>query len=367
MLENIRGEELRITLWGDSARDFDGLALHNLPSPVIIAFAGFRVTKFKGKPNLNSTAASLWYFNPDIPECLAYKHFFAQLPVEIQQLPSSSNVVLSIEEQIKENRRTIHEILCMNPYEHKHLRFTCQASIVDFDFPNSWWYPSCPKCNKKLSGGENNYTCMDHDAITSLPVPWFRLECIVTDGEDVTNFLLFGKTAENFFRSSAHHYVYDKKIIDPSVLPPAMAAKLNKSMIFQLRFGTFRSITNRCEVIITNIFDDSINKSIHPLETATPEAKSSPTSKTSTPLSYMKQVLKAPSTPQNTVTQLRIAPDSLETPPWNISPNKETSINSEARRALDFEDATQQVRQVYISPHFLYIFFSLTRAKFNGS
>nr|TKR78863.1 hypothetical protein D5086_0000277630 [Populus alba] len=57
----------------------------------------------------------------------------------------------------------------------------------------------------------------------------------------------------------------------------------------------------------------------------------------------MKQVLKAPSTPQNTVTQLRIAPDSLETPPQNISPNKETSINSEARRALDFEDATQQL------------------------
>nr|TKR74732.1 hypothetical protein D5086_0000291990 [Populus alba] len=54
----------------------------------------------------------------------------------------------------------------------------------------------------------------------------------------------------------------------------------------------------------------------------------------------MKQVLKAPSTPQNTITQLRIAPDSLETPPQNISPNKETSINSEARRALDFEDAT---------------------------
>ncbi|KAJ7011555.1 hypothetical protein NC653_001856 [Populus alba x Populus x berolinensis] len=53
-------------------------------------------------------------------------------------------------------------------------------------------------------------------------------------------------------------------------------------------------------------------------------------------------VLKAPSTPQNTVTQLRIAPDSFETPPWNISPNKETSINSEARRALDFEDATQK-------------------------
>ena len=125
----------------------------------------------------------------------------------------------------------------------------------------------------------------------------FRLECIVTDGEDVANFLLFGKIAENFFGSSAHHYVYDKKFIDPSVLPPAMAAKLNKSMIFQLRFGSFKSITNIYEVIITNIFDDNTYKSIHPLETATPEAKSSPTSKASTPLSYMKQVLIAPSTP----------------------------------------------------------------------
>jgi replication factor A1 len=71
----------------------------------------------------------------------------------------------------------------------------------------------------------------------------------------------------------------------------------------------------------------------------------------------MKQVLIAPSTPQNTVTQLRIAPNSLETQTQNISPSKETSINSEARRALDFEATTQQLRQVYISPHFLYTFF----------
>jgi len=27
-----------------------------------------------GQPNLSSTAASLWYFNPDIPKVLAYKH-----------------------------------------------------------------------------------------------------------------------------------------------------------------------------------------------------------------------------------------------------------------------------------------------------
>ena len=119
----------------------------------------------------------------------------------------------------------------------------------------------------------------------------FRLECIVTDGEDVTNFLLFGKTAENVFGSLAHHYVYNKKCIDPSVILLVMTAKLNKSMTFQLRFGAFRSTTNRCEIIITNIFDDTTNNSIHPLETPPTEAKLSTTSKTSTPLSSTKQVL----------------------------------------------------------------------------
>ena len=79
--------------------------------------------------------------------------------------------------------------------------------------------------------------------------------------------LYLKKTAENFFGSLAHHYVYDKKFIDPSVIPLAMTTKLNKSMIFQLRFDAFRSTTNICEIIITNIFDDTINNNIYPLET----------------------------------------------------------------------------------------------------
>jgi replication factor A1 len=145
----------------------------------------------------------------------------------------------------------------------------------------------------------------------------FCLECIVTDGEDVANFLIFGKTAENFFGSSVHHYVYDKKkkIIDPSVILLAMTVKLNKSMIFQLRFDAFRSTTNRCEIIITNIFNDTTNSNIHPLKTPSTEVKSSTTSKTSTPLSSTKQVPIYPYTPQNIVTQLKIASNSLKTPP----------------------------------------------------
>lgn len=43
-----RGDELRITLWGDVAKSFDDSILHEHTNPIIVVFAGFRVTEFKG-------------------------------------------------------------------------------------------------------------------------------------------------------------------------------------------------------------------------------------------------------------------------------------------------------------------------------
>nr|XP_034919245.1 replication protein A 70 kDa DNA-binding subunit D-like [Populus alba] len=256
ILENIRGEELRITLWGDIARSFDDASLAEQDSPLIVAFAGFRVSEFRGSANLIGTAASVWYFNPDIPELLAYKHYYAQMAVDLHQLPPSSGAVLSLETQINENRRTIREILCMDPYEHKNERFTCKAFIVDYDLFKGWWCQSCPDCNKPLSGLPNNLRCMEHDYPSSAPIPWFRLNCIVSDGQDVTNFLLSGKTAEYFFNASAHHLVFDKQFTDPFIVPPQMIEKLNKTKIFQLRFGAYKSVLGRCEIYVCNIFDE---------------------------------------------------------------------------------------------------------------
>ena len=41
------------------------------------------------------------------------------MPVDLHQLPPLSGVVLSLQAQINENRRTIREILCMDPFKHK--------------------------------------------------------------------------------------------------------------------------------------------------------------------------------------------------------------------------------------------------------
>ena len=86
------------------------------------------------------------------------------------------------------------------------------------------------------------------------------LKLLVANGVDVIDFKLVGKTIRNFFRLSTHNYIYDKKLNDPSTstVAPLMVAKLNRNWTFKLRFSAFRVGTNRCEIIITNIFDDNI-------------------------------------------------------------------------------------------------------------
>uniref|UniRef100_A0A6N2NIF6 Rubredoxin-like domain-containing protein n=1 Tax=Salix viminalis TaxID=40686 RepID=A0A6N2NIF6_SALVM len=73
---------------------------------------GRRSVVLTGKPNLASTVASLWYVNPEIQEILPYKHYYKDIPVEVHQLPPTTNT-LTIDQQLKENRKTIKEILSM--------------------------------------------------------------------------------------------------------------------------------------------------------------------------------------------------------------------------------------------------------------
>ena len=43
---------------------------------------------------------------------------YKDIPVEVHQLPPITNT-LTIDQQLKENRKTIKEILCMDPYRYK--------------------------------------------------------------------------------------------------------------------------------------------------------------------------------------------------------------------------------------------------------
>jgi hypothetical protein len=40
---------MRVTLYGNFARSFDVVALHELQSPIVVVFAGFHISEFRGE------------------------------------------------------------------------------------------------------------------------------------------------------------------------------------------------------------------------------------------------------------------------------------------------------------------------------
>ena len=171
----------------------------------------------------------------------------------------------------------------------------------------------------------------------------FRLDCIVTNEIDVTNFLMVRKVAENFFGSSAHHYVYDRGFNDPSTIPPPMATKLKRIYIFQLRFGTFRSTTNRCDILITNVFDD--------VQTEPGDIQQDQLSQISNADEFINvsavSSTSDPSTPANIAKKDSFSASPLTINPLNKQQMQGITLNAGTKRRLYFNDDDSQQRFVH--------------------
>lgn len=171
----------------------------------------------------------------------------------------------------------------------------------------------------------------------------FRLDCVVTDEIDVTNFLMVGKVAENFFGSSAHHYVYDRGFNDPSTIAPPMASKLNRIYIFQLRFGTFRSTTNRCDILITNVFDDV---PIEPGDIQQDQLSQISNVDESINVSVVSSA-SDPSTPANIAQKNSCSTSPLTINPLDTQQVQGITLDAGPKRKLDFDSDDLQQRFVH--------------------
>ncbi|RXH74110.1 hypothetical protein DVH24_021290 [Malus domestica] len=87
-IENIRKEEVMVTLWGDIGEAFSSLSMDAFSLPVVV-FTSLKVKLYFvflktyfwliyfDKIALNSTGSSLFFIDPDIPEVNAYKSVFS--------------------------------------------------------------------------------------------------------------------------------------------------------------------------------------------------------------------------------------------------------------------------------------------------
>ncbi|RXH81327.1 hypothetical protein DVH24_006152 [Malus domestica] len=72
-LENIRGETVRVTLWGEAATSFEDSGIQSLPPPIFVALTSLKVKQYQGKPVLGSTGSTVYFINLDIPQHSEYR------------------------------------------------------------------------------------------------------------------------------------------------------------------------------------------------------------------------------------------------------------------------------------------------------
>lgn len=271
-LQDIRGETITITLWGEAATTFDDVGIKSLLPPIFIAVTSLKVKQYRGNPVLGSTGSTVCIFNPEIPLLTQYKQRFEHMTSPVQILRTSAEMYANRNVSPNFESKTIDELLLLDPALHRNASFACKATIVGFDLSRGWWYKSCPSCHKVVKKTSESFECNEHGLLNSLPEPWFKINLIVEDSTNQHNFLMLGKHAEKILHLSCQTLVIEDGYDDPFIVPPPLKKLVGETKRFLLSFGNQNSDFRKTDFIVYGLLEDQLplNPTIASIDPQTP-------------------------------------------------------------------------------------------------
>ncbi|WVZ83374.1 hypothetical protein U9M48_030532 [Paspalum notatum var. saurae] len=238
-LRDLSGRSLSVTLWGEHATSFeDEFLIQTIGSdePVVIIFTRMQVRLFLGTPSCRSNAATKWYINIDIAEVNAFRASLQGRGSEVQILPGDADAEAGGVDEENANRKTVSELLSLNPHDNNDVRFTCHATIREIDVTNGWWYKGCSNCKKGLKATlQGGFELVFH-------VYNYKLNVAIEDATGRAKIFMFGGVAEQVVRRTASDLV-EESSSNQILLPAALRALVGRSYVFQAVISeqTFRT------------------------------------------------------------------------------------------------------------------------------
>ncbi|XP_048437621.1 replication protein A 70 kDa DNA-binding subunit C-like isoform X1 [Pyrus x bretschneideri] len=228
VIQNIRNEEAKITLWSDVAHAFSAFSLEQLDQPIIIVFTSLKVKLFGDSIILNNTGSTLFFIDPDIPELNTYKSVFSTWPHPIKTLPPSKQ---ANEQDIFRTgkKMTIEELGYLDPDLYKNDTFLCKASIKRYNTKYEWWYTACPTCAKQMHQDPTSgqLICQKHPS--QIPTPWYKVFLVLEDKTDEISALIIGRSGEKVFGVPCKDLVFNQRSVDQKQLPISSTAVSSSS------------------------------------------------------------------------------------------------------------------------------------------
>ncbi|PRQ51196.1 putative replication protein A, OB [Rosa chinensis] len=249
VMENLRREDLRITLWGDVARKFDLETIRASPSPVLAVVTSLRITQFQEQITTTATNHSCVFINPEIQQAQEYRAEFSRPGDKVKILPPPPN--RQTPEQVKEKTTiSVSELHTLDPDSYTNQSVCCIASIRRFSLHSGWWYKACGTgtCYRQLTEDKdtNDLKCSHHGI--QIPVPWYKVHMIIYDRNNQATVLIMGKEAEQLFGISCADLLKKELYGTELIVLEEMQKTADQTYLFELKFN----MNN--ELFVRNIF-----------------------------------------------------------------------------------------------------------------
>ncbi|XP_072146352.1 replication protein A 70 kDa DNA-binding subunit B-like [Setaria viridis] len=234
-LPDLSDRVLSVTLWGEYATPFEDEVLIETTGndePVVIIFARMQVRLYQGAPNCLSNAATKWYINIDIPEVNAFRASLQGRGSEVL-LPGDVDATVGDVDEENANRKTVSELLFLNPHDSNDVLFTCHTTIKEIDVTNGWWYKGCSICKKGLKQTLQGFACTNCNETEPVVVPSYKLNVVIEDATSRAKIFMFGGVAEQVERRTAAKLV-EESSSNQILLLGALRALVGRSYVFQV-------------------------------------------------------------------------------------------------------------------------------------
>ncbi|KAL6596970.1 hypothetical protein ACP70R_047104 [Stipagrostis hirtigluma subsp. patula] len=233
VIRDISNFEMKVTLWGHRAVQFDidAIRARDGRTPLVVLFVGALMKAFQGEEYLSGNAACRWYFNPVVPEAEEFYTMLHGQQIEIVRLPAPSQQPHQPPvrpAQIK--HRQLGDLKDIHPYDFPPNGYRCTATIVRLVPGASWWFPSCNKCSKACVPDGSGYRCSVCNC-TGFKFK-YKLCFIASDGSAEVEMIAFGDIARRIIGKPVQVVLGVSRYSDD--VPPDVAAVVSLRFTFAI-------------------------------------------------------------------------------------------------------------------------------------
>lgn len=194
-IKDLSGNQLTVSLWGETATDFDSAGVMELgkTEPIIIIFVGTLVKTYDGRRGVSGSAACRWYINEDLPDINNFRQGLrGQVPI-IEHIHLPGQTAAEVEAQTNLETKTVKELIDVDIFDNRDVRFYCTATLAKLSPGQRWWFPSCTTCHKTALQNGAAYKCSDPTCLGTDALPRYKICFIAADDEAEAEFVFFDR------------------------------------------------------------------------------------------------------------------------------------------------------------------------------